>query len=91
VEPIKILYLFNRIVFENGDGISELIYVTKENWEGTLVTPEILCSSMKKTPIDKATKELKSNIGINFKKYISEEQAYGIFERIEIEEASWRT
>ncbi|AND39559.1 hypothetical protein [Cytobacillus oceanisediminis] len=86
MESVKTLYLFNKIVFEHEDGISELIYVTKEKWEGTLVTPETLCSSMRNTPINKSTKELKDSIGVEFKKYIPEKQAYAIFERIVNEE-----
>lgn len=86
MEPINTLYLFNKIVFEHEEGISELIYVTKEKWKDTLVTPETLCSSMRNTPTSKATKELKDSIGVEFKKYIPEKQAYEIFERIVNEE-----
>lgn len=91
VEPTKTKYFFKRIVFENEEGISELISVTKENWKGYIVTPETLCCSLKDTPIHKASKELKDSIGVDFKEYVSEEQAYAIVERFEKEgEFSYR-
>lgn len=91
MEPIKTLYIFNRVVFKHVDGISEFTSVTKENREGNIVTPEILCSSLKDTPFNKASKELKGSVGVDSKEYISEEQAYAIVKRFEKEgEFSYR-
>ncbi|UQX56127.1 hypothetical protein M5V91_11125 [Cytobacillus pseudoceanisediminis] len=85
MEPIKTFYIFNRVVFRHGDGISELTSVTKESWVDNIVTPEVLCSSLNETPFNKASKELKSSIGVVYKEHITEEQAYALVVRFEKE------
>lgn len=85
MELIKTRYTFNRVVFKHGEGISELTSVTKEKCEDNIVTPEVLCSSLKETPFNKASKELKSSIGVVYKEHVTEEQAYALVVRLEKE------
>lgn len=75
------LYYIKRTVFESEDKIIEMFYVTKEIRTLTHVTPEILCSSIKETPINKASKELIESVSKETIHYISKEQAYSLVRR----------
>ncbi|MCM3394873.1 MULTISPECIES: hypothetical protein [Cytobacillus] len=81
------LYYIKRTVFESDNNISEIIYVTKEIRTPTHATPEILCSSIKETPINNASKELIESVSDETKQYISKEQAYSLVRRFKNEGA----
>lgn len=77
-------YFLKRILFESEGKLVELISVNKEIINGEMVDVEVLASSIKETPLSKWTEKelLEVKSGEEIKKYIPEDYAFNIVQRI---------
>ncbi|MDQ0412747.1 hypothetical protein [Mesobacillus stamsii] len=88
MQHILTQYYLKKFVFESEDGsIVELLSVTKEVNSGAFIQADVLCASIKETPIDRSSEKLKESLGEDIKIPLSKEQARRIMERFKKEGA----
>ncbi|MBT2680067.1 hypothetical protein J7E38_13715 [Bacillus sp. ISL-35] len=88
MEHLTTKYFLKKFVFETEDSsITELLSVTKEINVGTHIQADVLCSSLKETPIERSSEKLKASIGEDIKIPVTKLQALRIVERFRREGA----